>query len=431
MVARAAFAAAGTYHSRCFTFQSSMRLLAFFVSVLISVPALAKANGIGASSCTGCHGGNNIASLQATTANTMINPGQTVAVTVTIASGFSNGGVFVTAGGKGTLTPGPGMKTLSGGLSHSSPMSASGGTVTFTFNFTATNSPDGADIDVLAVGGNADNRSSGDKTGATRLSLVWGCSGIRYYADYDGDGHGNGAGGTTLRCSKPQGYAATNDDCDENDERVYPGATEACNGRDDNCNGQVDEGLNATTTWPDLDGDGYGDNRGASQSGCSSGKRAPNNTDCDDTDPLIHPGGTEVCNRKDDNCDGRIDDGVQARCGVGWCERLGPTCDSSLCSPGKPVTEICNALDDDCDGLVDEGALCPGGTCYEGACVDGDVPLPDSGTGGGAGGGTQSRDGGMMSPATQSCVAVPGSFSFVSVALLAVAARWRRSARGR
>jgi hypothetical protein len=280
-------------------------------------------------------------------------------------------------------------------------MAASNGTVTFSVQWTAPSSPGGADFDVAVVGGNGNNADTGDQTGSAHLSFVWGCTGMAYCTDFDGDGHGNPNGGTHERCSAQPGLAAACDDCDDNDPLVFPGAQEACNGRDDNCNGMIDEGLASTTTWPDLDSDGYGDPRGMTQMGCTTAKRAANNTDCDDTDPNIHPGAPEICDGKDDNCNGEIDEGVEARCGTGWCARLSPTCDVSLCMPGDPRPEICNAFDDDCDGVVDNGQLCgPNGVCFEGQCYAGDQPLPDAGapadagtTDGGGSNGCQSAAG--------------------------------------
>jgi len=62
----------------------------------------------------------------------------------------------------------------------------------------------------------------------------------------------------------------------------------------------------------DLDGDGYG-------LGCPAGK------DCDDTDPLVHPGAKEVCNGADDDCDGQIDDGAINKRGTfdSGCDKIG------------------------------------------------------------------------------------------------------------
>ncbi len=63
-----------------------------------------------------------------------------------------------------------------------------------------------------------------------------------YYKDEDGDGHGNNTE-TVTDCIAPDGYVLTGDDCDDTDAAIYPGATETLNGKDDNCDGNIDEGL--------------------------------------------------------------------------------------------------------------------------------------------------------------------------------------------
>jgi len=116
------------------------------------------------------------------------------------------------------------------------------------------------------------------------------CSNI----DKDGDGH-----------YLPDSCYTPADDCDDNDPTVYPGAPEVCDGKDNNCNGEVDEGLST-----DADGDGH-----YTPDSCL----LPND-DCDDSDPTVYPGATEVCDGKDNDCDGEADEG----CGCDVEVRVSP-----------------------------------------------------------------------------------------------------------
>ena len=88
--------------------------------------------------------------------------------------------------------------------------------------------------------------------------------------DNDGDGYGDGAD-----CLGP--------DCDDGDPAINPGATEVCDGVDNDCDTQTDEGVK-TTYYEDADGDGYGD-PGVSQDACAApAGYVTDNTDCDDGD---------------------------------------------------------------------------------------------------------------------------------------------------
>jgi Putative metal-binding motif len=393
--------------------------------VLLPWSAMARSGGIATSSCAGCHAVGSQVTTITLTPSTLV-PGSTVTLRVTIRGSGQNGGLYLTtSNGVGTFTVINGQNTRlqNGEVLHSSPKAASGGQVTFDVLWAVPTTPGGTDFSAATVMGNGNGGSSGDQAGGTTLSVVWGCAGTTYYRDFDGDGVGSSASGTTKNCAVPLGYSALDGDCDENDATIAPGRNEVCNGRDDNCNGQIDEGLSATTTWPDLDGDGFGDARGAPMSGCAGTRRAANNLDCDDTVAAVHPGATETCNQRDDNCDGQVDEGARIRCGTGWCARYGPTCRQSDCTPGPPLPERCNDFDDDCDGVIDNGPeLCgPEAVCVGGKCLsrdDAGVGSVDAGArDGGVGGGEDS---------TCSCDAAP---ALLGVAWLVLALRRRRAAR--
>nr|AYM52589.1 cell surface protein [Aetherobacter sp.] len=132
---------------------------------------------------------------------------------------------------------------------------------------------------------------------------------------------------------------------------------ETCDGLDNNCDGEVDEG-----------NPGAGDNCNTTglPGVCSTGL-----TDCGSNGaikciPDVQPGSiAEVCNGLDDNCDGSVDEGynVGGTCsvGVGGCATKGAiVCDGTggaKCPAvaSSPTVEICNGIDDNCDGTKDEG----------------------------------------------------------------------------
>jgi len=190
--------------------------------------------------------------------------------------------------------------------------------------------------------------------------------GQTWYKDADDDGYSDGTTDTT--CSRPAGYkvaselTATSGDCKDNDNTVHPGATEVCNGYDDDCDGLVDDAdpsvVGQTTWYQDSDSDTFG-NPSVSQLACSQPTGyVLDNTDCNDSDPNEHPGQTWYKDADNDlYSDGTSTTSCTRPTGYKVASEL--TATSGDCNDGNPdvnpaATEECNGIDDDCDTLVDE-----------------------------------------------------------------------------
>ncbi|MCB9733537.1 MAG: D-alanyl-D-alanine carboxypeptidase family protein [Deltaproteobacteria bacterium] len=223
--------------------------------------------------------------------------------------------------------------------------------------------------------------------------------------DYDIDWMKAIASGTTSGDADHDGFlTGPGPDCDDAVAAVHPGAAEACNGRDDDCDGATDEGVtNAcggcgavgqeVCNGIDDDCDGETDEGVANAcGGCGAEPEEVCNGVDDDCDGLTDEGVSdpcggcgeippEVCNGLDDDCDGLTDEGVANACGgcgappKEVCNGLDDDCDgetdenvTNLCGTCGEIAEVCNGLDDDCDGAYDEdfdiGSSCVAG--YEG-----------------------------------------------------------------
>ncbi|MEO0600791.1 MAG: putative metal-binding motif-containing protein [Myxococcota bacterium] len=99
------------------------------------------------------------------------------------------------------------------------------------------------------------------------------------------------------------------EDCDDRDAAVYPGADEICDGIDNDCDDVVDGdgAIDRQTFYTDSDGDGFGDPQAPVQACAASAGIVSDDTDCDDTSAAAYPGGTEVCDGVDNDCDSNVD----------------------------------------------------------------------------------------------------------------------------
>ncbi|MDP7115090.1 MAG: putative metal-binding motif-containing protein, partial [Myxococcota bacterium] len=173
-----------------------------------------------------------------------------------------------------------------------------------------------------------------------------------WFPDDDGDGYGDDGVLPVISCVAPSGHVAWPGDCDDGDAAIHPGASEVCNGVDDDCDPATDEAA-------DDDGDGW--------SVCDG--------DCDADRAEVYPGAAEVCDGLDNDCDPATDeDADEDGDGFTLCDG---DCDDSDPDVNPAQPEVCDGVDNDCDGAVapdevdadgDDVLLC------EGDCDD-DDPL--------------------------------------------------------
>ncbi|MEN0065085.1 MAG: MopE-related protein [Myxococcota bacterium] len=164
-----------------------------------------------------------------------------------------------------------------------------------------------------------------------------------WYADADRDGFGDPKM-TQFACAAAvdKTWVDQGGDCDDNDEKAYPGAPEVCDNTDQNCNGQVDEGLPFQDYWEDADDDGFGDANGVAERRCApEGGLVTNNDDCDDAEPAIFPGAIDICDGIDNDCDLTVDGEGRASIGQTIYDQLDDAIDATAGIANPGVIRVC------------------------------------------------------------------------------------------
>ena len=149
---------------------------------------------------------------------------------------------------------------------------------------------------------------------------------------------------------------------------------EACDGLDNDCDGDVDEDFDLTSDAANCgrcgnsctanNVEGMCEEGRCVITGCEEGSYDLNGNPVDGCEYLCTPSGDEVCDGADNDCDGAFDEGVvptETCLAEGVCENIRPRCMGAMgfVCPYPPSHEPnqemrCDGLDNDCDGMVDE-----------------------------------------------------------------------------
>ncbi len=227
---------------------------------------------------------------------------------------------------------------------------------------------------------------------------------VDFYSDADDDGFTLVTGALFCSGTTNAGYLeqpSAQPDCNDAYSTIYPGARELCNGIDDNCDNEIDNGVTFLDYYVDTDGDGYGAEGSEPESSCSTVEGSVTNAlDCDDDSSAVYLGAPELCATVgvDNNCNGDTDDvdadaadkvqfysdsdgdGFTLATGALFCSgttntgyleqpSAQPDCDDGNGQVNPAASEACNGIDDDCDEEIDEGL--PTFTYYVDADGDG------------------------------------------------------------
>ena len=98
------------------------------------------------------------------------------------------------------------------------------------------------------------------------------------------------------------------EDCNDSDASIFPSSDELCDGIDNDCDNEIDEGV-TSTYYIDADGDGFG-SADITTEACELPQGfVGNGSDCNDANADAYPSAEEICDDIDNDCNGVVDEG--------------------------------------------------------------------------------------------------------------------------
>ena len=138
------------------------------------------------------------------------------------------------------------------------------------------------------------------------FSLVGSTTTHLFFRDADADTFGDpNATFVHSSATPPAGYTTNNEDCDDKRASVNPNGSEICDGIDNDCDGNIDEGSQRQTYYQDSDNDGYGSTLNTRQACVAPSGYTSVGGDCDDSNAAVNPGMADICGDTiDQDCNG-------------------------------------------------------------------------------------------------------------------------------
>jgi hypothetical protein len=223
--------------------------------------------------------------------------------------------------------------------------------------------------EILCVGSNdacwrvlAYNKG-GESGYSNKVCLKLDCVYVLFWKDEDQDGYGSEELKICVKEGQmPAGVTIVKGDCDDLDPKRNPSSAEVCDGLDNDCDLDIDEGCECKE---DQERSCYSGPSGTDGVGvCKAGIQRCEGGVWGKCEGQVLPT-AEICDGQDNNCNGQTDEGFNvgqtctagvgefARTGQFVCRADGSGTECDVVA-GTPTEEICDGKDNDCDGKVDE-----------------------------------------------------------------------------